>query len=286
METYYTIVKIAPSPSADDSLSIGLLLRDHSGFRFLFSDNKKKAAKNLLYENGAVVDFLIKQIEQKIREINNELKRSSNELFGIPSLITSEYFSYLNNYSNGILQFSKPLLLNDQVSEEKFIKLFEILVDKLPIDNTKSVIRQEVKFIRTIEKKLISRVKDRVHTHVKIDSKNIQSMYYPFTMDCIGLNGDLVGAKSLPFTKSAQTLDTQISHYTNIITFLSISKNKKFENNHFFLIADEPADLNSPEHKIWVIIQKQILFKVINSEQSDIVAEVIEDTNAKKFLQV
>ena len=71
METYYSIVKIAPNPSAGDSLSIGLLLRDLSGFRLHFSENKKKAAKHLLYENGDVVDFLVKQVEHKIKEINH-----------------------------------------------------------------------------------------------------------------------------------------------------------------------------------------------------------------------
>lgn len=286
METYYSIVKIAPNPSAGDSLSIGLLLRDLSGFRLHFSENKKKAAKHLLYENGDVVDFLVKQVEHKIKEINKDLKKHKNELFSIPTLINSDYFSYLHNYSNGILQFSKPAMLDDEVNTEKFMKLFEILVDKLPLEENKSIEIKEQKFIRTIERKLISRVKDQVHTHIKIDNKTIQSMYYQFEIDCIGLNGAFVGAKSLPFTKSPQTLDTQISHYTNLITFLSISRKKEYEKNHFYLIADEPAAINSPEHKIWDSIQKQNLFKVINSEQSDTVAQVIEETKAKKFLEV
>lgn len=284
METYYSIIKIAPNPTAGDSLSIGLLLCDHSGFRSHFSDNKKKAAKHLLYENGDVVDFVVKQVVQKINEVNKDLKQNKNKLFNLPHLISSEYFSYLNNYSNGILQFGKPTMLKDEVTTEKFLKLFEILVDKLPVEETNLIEKKEQKFIRTIEKKLISRVKDQVHTHVKIDNKVIQSMYYHFEMDCIGLNGVFVGAKSLLFTKSHQTLDTQISHYTNLITFLSISKDKKFDKNHFYLIADEPNNIDSHEHKIWESIQKQNLFKVINSEQSDTVAKDIEETGAKKFL--
>lgn len=206
-------------------------------------------------------------------------------LFDTPWLITSDYFSYLNNYCNGILQFGKPaMLLEDETSQEKFMKLFEILVDKLPIEENRSIEAKEKKFIRTIEKKLINRVKGKVHTHVKIDNKTIESMYYQFEIDCIGVNGAFVGAKSLPFTKAPQTLDMQISHYTNLITFLSISRKKEFAKNHFYLIADEPAVADSPEHKIWDSIQKQNLFKVIGSEQSDAVAQVIEETQAKKFL--
>lgn len=284
METYYSIVKIAPNPSAGDSLSVGLILRNRSGFRFHFSDRKTKAAKQLLYENGEAVDFIVKQIAQTIKEINKELPKHS-ELFSAPSLITSDYFSYLNNYCNGILQFGKPaMLLDDEVSQEKFMKLFEVLVDKEPIEESRSIEAKEKKFIRTIERKLINRVKDKVHTHIKIDNKTIESMYYQFEIDCIGINVAFVGAKSLPFTKSPQTLDMQISHYTNLITFLSVSRKKEFAENHFYLIADEPATVGSPEHKIWDSIQKQSLFKVINSEQSDVVAQVIEETQAKKFL--
>lgn len=63
-----------------------------------------------------VVDFLVKQVEHKIKEINKDLKKHKNELFSIPTLINSDYFSYLHNYSNGILQFSKPAMLDDEVN--------------------------------------------------------------------------------------------------------------------------------------------------------------------------
>ena len=285
METFYSIIKLAPNPSGGDSLSNGLLLHDHSGFRLLFSENKKKAAKHLLYNNGGIVEFLTRQIEQKIQELNEELNHNEFKLINIPNLINSEYFSYLSNYCNGVLQFSKPTLIYDQMNSEKFNKLFEILIDRLPVDKIENDEIERIKFTQTIESKLISRIKDKVHTHLKLDNKAIESMYYQFEIDCIGLNGALVGAKSLQFSMSSHTLDTQISHYTNLITLLSLSRNLPLRNNNFFIIADEP-DLNSPEHNIWVSIQKQPTFKVINSEQSDSVAQIIEDTDATKFLDV
>jgi len=285
METFYSIIRLAPNPSGGDSLSIGLLLRDFSGFRVLFSENKKKAAKSLLYNNGGIVEFITRQIEQKVQELNEEIKQNESKLNNIPNLINSEYFSYLNNYSNGVLQFSKPTLLNDQIDSDKFKKLFEILVDKLAVDKIDNYDTKRIEFNQTIESKLISRIKDKVHTHLKLDNKAIESMYYQFEIDCIGLNGALVGAKSLHFSMSSHTLDTQISHYTNLITLLSLSHDLPLRDNNFFIIADEP-EINSPEHKIWVSIQKQPTFKVINSEQSDRVAQIIEETNATKFLDV
>jgi hypothetical protein len=286
METYYSIIKIAPNPSAGDSLAIGLLLRDRNGFRIHFSDNRKKAVKHLLYQNSEVVEFIAKQIEQRVKELNAELHEHRGEMFSIASLIKSQYFTYLNKYSNGILQFSMPGLINDNdITETKFFKLFELLIDKLPADEQKSNVPSEERFLNIVKKKLITRVENRVHTNVKIDNKSVPSLYYHFEMDCIGLNGAFVGAKSLQFTKTHQTLDKEISHYANLITVLSLSNNKDISKNNFYLIAEEPAGINSKEHELWDNIQKQLLFKVIDPQQSNKVAEIIERTNAQKFLE-
>ena len=48
METFYTIIKIAPNPISGDNLSIGLLLRNSERFWLHFSDEKKAVAKRLL----------------------------------------------------------------------------------------------------------------------------------------------------------------------------------------------------------------------------------------------
>jgi hypothetical protein len=104
-------------------------------------------------------------------------------------------------------------------------------------------------------------------------------------MDCIGLNGAFVGAKSIPFNKSVPTLDKDISHYIALISLLSTKYNKDVKNNNFFLIANEPSVINSPEHNTWENIINNPLFKVVNSEQVNTIAETVEKTKAKTFLK-
>ena len=286
MQTFYTIIKIAPNTMTDDCLSIGLLVCDGSKYWLQFSEDRKNASKRLMDENASAVDFIVKQISLHIQKLNKEIIKSNTELFPLNSLLNSEYFSYLNNYSNGLLRFSKPSFLNDVINEEKFLKLFALLIDKNIERGPRVKDIANESFYAAINKNLIKKVEKKIHTKVNINSATLPAMYFQYEMDCIGLNGAFVGAKSIPFNKSVLTLDKEISHYIALISLLSTTYNKDVKNNNFFLIADEPAVINSPEYNTWENIINNPLFKVVNSEHVNIIVEKVEQTKAKTFLIV
>ncbi len=286
MQTFYTIIKIAPNTMTDDCLSIGLLVCDGSKYWLHFSEERKSTLKRLMDENADVVDFIVKQITLHIRKLNNEINKSNTALFPLNSLLNSEYFSYLNNYSNGLLRFSKPSFLNDVINKEKYLKLFALLVDKNIEREPKVKDTVNDRFYASINKNLIKKVEKKIHTKVKINSSTLPSMYFQYEMDCIGLNGSFVGAKSIPFNKSIQSLDKEISHYITLISLISTTYSKDVKKNNFFLIADEPTEISSPEHNTWENINKNPLFKVVNSEQVNTIAEKVKQTRAKTFLKV
>ena len=62
--------------------------------------------------------------------------------------------------------------------------------------------------------------------------------------------------------------------------------NKNLANNKFFLIADSPDTIkHTAETKFWNQLYKnESLFKLIPSNEVAMVAEVIETSNAQKFL--
>ena len=284
MQTFYTIIKIAPNTMTDDCLSIGLLVCDGSKYWLRFSEERKNASKRLIDENSDAVDFVVKQITSHIQNLNKEIIKSNSEFFHLNSLLDSTYFSYLNNYSNGLLRFSKPSFLNDVINKENFSKLYALLIDKNVERETKIKDTKNEKFYASINNNLIKKVENRIHTKININSSTLSSMYFQYEMDCIGLNGAFVGAKSILFNKSALTLDKDISHYIALISLFSTNYNKDIKKNNFFLIADEPTVIDSPEHNTWENIIKNPLFKVVNSEQVNIIAEKVEQTNAKTFL--
>lgn len=269
----------------DDCLSVGLLVCDGSKYWLRFSEARKSTLKHLMDENADVVDFIIKQITLHVQSLSNKIHKSDNNLFPLNSFLNSEFFNYLNKYSNGLLRFSKPSFLNDVISKEKFLKLFSLLIDKNIEGEPKLKNTLNEKFYATINKNLIEKVERKIHTKVKINSSILPSMYFQFEMDCIGLNGAFVGAKAIPFNKSIPSLDKEISHYIALISLLSTNYNRDVKNNNFFLIADEPSEISSPEHNTWENIIKNPLFKVVNSDQVNTIAEKVDSTNAKTFLE-
>jgi len=290
MKTFYSIIKIAPNPTAGDSLAIGLLVRDQERVWLRFSDRKKKAAKSLLDNEAEVVDFAVTQLLKQKNHINKQLESPQQVLFqsNIDKSFNADYFNYLSRYCNGLLQFSPVSTLKDNIlNQDKFDKLFQIFVDI--IEPEEPIVENDTKrkrFLKRIETKLIERVKDQVHTNININQNILPSLFFNINIDCIGLNGVFTGAKAIPFDQTKQTIDTHVSHYITLINTLVTKYGKKNDNNKFFLIADEPVDTGGDLHNFWEILRKRDEFKLIHSEQAGTVAELIESSQAHTFLPV
>ncbi len=287
MKSFYSLIKIAPNSLSDDNLTIGIILSDVNGFRFKFSKEKKQISKSLVSIDNSIIDFLELEIEKKIVETNLIIKKSKIELFDFEQVLSSSYFEYLSKYSNGILKFSKPNYIAGNINENQFLELYKLFVDSADEKLAKRVKAVDKVFYDRINTNLIERIKDRVHTNVKFDSNLIPTIT-SFDIDCIGLNGAFVGAKSLPFTQSKDVLQKSIQTYISVIAHLSKQENKNLADNSFFLIADSPtSNKNTAELKFWNQLYKnESLFKLIPSDEAALVAEIIEDRKAHTFLEL
>lgn len=285
MKQFYSIVKLSPNVVTQDSVAIGIILYDSSKFWHFFSTKKKNIVAKLLNNKATNISTLIKQIELKCNEINEE--KTGTNLIGIENKLTnSNYFDYLKNYANGLLQFSNPTPYFGAMDEDKFNQLVntlfneEIKTHRLETVELPTLISTEI-----IERKLINKVKDKVHTNYKLTKTQIPELFFStFEMDCIGLNGAFIGAKSLSFDKTKQTLDTNLGHYFTLISTLSSKYKKPLAENSFYLIAKEPQANASDEHKLWESVYKNELITVIDPEESNIVADLIFSKDAKTFL--
>jgi len=235
--------------------------------------------------DSSIIDFLELEIEKKINETNLNFKKTTLELFDFNQNLSSSYFDYLSKYSNGILKFSKPNYIAGDIDDSQFIELYKLFVDSTDISLQKKIKTIDKVFYDRINTNLIERIKDRVHINFKFDSNLIPTIT-TFDIDCIGLNGAFVGAKSLPFTQSKDVLQKTIQTYISVIAHLSKEKNKNLSDNNFFLIADSPtSSKNAAELKFWnQLYRNESLFKLIPSEESEMVAEIIEKREAHRFL--
>lgn len=283
MKSFYSILKLSPNIATEDSVAIGMLLFDGEKFRHYFSDKKKRLANNLLDDKNVNLNFIVDQIIEKCNTINSD-KEELKFFYKFDKISDIAYFDYLSNYSNGLVQFSKPQRLYDVINDSAFEKLINFLF-KEPIHESSIIADNDFTFSRDIiERNLINKVDKRVHTHYKFSPEVFPSIYFPFEIDCIGLNGSLIGAKSLSFDKSLQVIDKNISHYFTLLSSLTSKYNKSLKDNNFYLISEEPKKAGSKEHKLWESVHYNELISVIHPEESNIVADLIIEKNATKFL--
>ncbi|WP_396148538.1 hypothetical protein [Flavobacterium sp.] len=283
MKKFYTIIQLAPNKAAGDTVAIGMLLFDGSKLKYYISDKKKNIALKLLNDKNVDIDFFIKQITNKCDIINNDIDESN--LFNKYDKISdASYINYLSNYSNGLLQFSKPTVFFDEVDDFKFNNLINLFFNETMFKN-EIVVHNEINIEAIVQNELIEKVNNKIHTNYKFTPNNLNSIYFPFEMDCIGLNGSLIGAKSMSFEKSKTTLDKNLSHYFTLISMLSSKYNKSLKDNKFYLITEEPSEIGSEEHIVWESIIKNELVTLIHPEQSNIVVDLVFEKNAGKFLE-
>src|SRR5690554_6512094 len=129
MKSFYSILKLSPNIATEDSIAIGLLLFDGENFRTYISPGKKRLANKLLDDKNLSLNFIIGQIIEKCDELNND-KKDLQFIYKSERFTDISYFEYLSNYSNGIIQFSKPNVLYNKVDESEFKKLIELLFNE------------------------------------------------------------------------------------------------------------------------------------------------------------
>lgn len=281
MKGFYSIIKFAPNILTEDCISIGMIFFNGKSFQFFVSSKKKSLAKSVSSDKSIDLNFLSGQIEKKINALNDEMQ-DQNLGFDLRKFSTPQYFEYLHRYSNGVLQFSSPKTINVSTNVDYFQDLVKSFFNEGFEVKTVRVKSEVEKYREIIKSRLIDRVEERVHTYYQFSPEKNPSIYFNFEIDCIGQNGAMVGAKALPFDKS--TLDKDISHYFALISTLSDQQGKFLRDNSFYLISREPDNVSSKEHKVWESILENQLIRVIDPEESDLVAEQIEERNAKKFL--
>jgi hypothetical protein len=282
MHSFYSLIQISPNVAVGDRLSVGLVFFDGEQFQIYISQQKRKIAERLINDKNVNIKSILDQFSRKCIELNKELKL--DQLFDtIPQWTNSSYFSYLSSYSNGLIQFSEPKVYISSNQEDEFLKLASMLLnehDQQSIISTTEISHS----MRTIEEKLINRVNNKVHTHYRFESARYPSIHFNYNMDCIGMNGSLVGAKSFEFDQSEQTLKSKMSNYYALILILSLQHHKNIEENNFYLLSREPSLVDSLEHKLWENAVKNNLIQVLDPEESFKVAEIIEENQAHKFL--
>ncbi len=282
MKSFYSIISISPNSNAHERLSLGIIASNGKRLFFKSSKRKKNLINSLLGDSSKIIDFVIKELTDKIEETNKLNQERAKGLFELNELLDGEYFNYLKNYSNGLLLFSDANYIATELNTSLINQLFKLYVDSASLQDRESK-KSDRNFKTKIESNLLSKVSTQVHTNLKVEPKIVPSISSSFDLDCIGKNGSIISAKSLLFSSSMPTITKEIGNYFNVMYHFS-NRYSKGQDNQMFLIADEPTKENKDQKKYFNNLRKDSLVKLISSDEAEKVAYEIEKSGAQTFL--
>ena len=287
---FYTLLRVVPNPASGESVVVGLVLFD--GERHFVKVSVRKLGLSVLLARHAEasIRFGVRQLESRVEQDTaaRRLALAAGEMPDLARLVQPTDWDYLSRYMNGLVQVDAPqpvMLFEGEDALMVFNQLYENLVtaNELP-----KRVRKPQGLLRAPVRSLIQRVKPQVHTNIVLTPKMLPDLFFNLRLDCVGMNGSLIGAHSLPLEELS--IGTLQQHYSEC-RFALKSLNQHYKprnsaNNKLYLLADEPDPVaDADKHKFWQAIQGDTMLRVLRTDEAEMVADQIEETGAKVFLK-
>ena len=131
MRTHYSIISASIRPEIGERLAIGLLLLGKEEIFFQFSKDKINILKGLIKDDAyKFFKESLKQITNVVDTENNKKSMLFTESGFINSTFSKGYLEYLSRYSNNLLNFTTPRIIDLPATKELFISLFRKYIDE------------------------------------------------------------------------------------------------------------------------------------------------------------
>ena len=266
MKSHYTIISAVIRPEIQEKITIGLLLVSTNGLFFLCSKNKLSVVRSLI--DKSLYKYLSDSIRQIDQAIYKETTNKGTIFIESPHDIqfSEGYLSYLNRYSNNLINFSAPFQIDRNADQQLFGFLFSKYVDatEIPQKRTKSV--------DAVKSEFFPQVKPYYNTEKEVGISEIPNLLMPVNVDMIGKNEVPVFAQLIDFERQHLNF---IQQDVSVLEFLFSA----FEGEHpkSFMIAGEPEKAAYPKaHDAWNSLRKWNKTEYVALDEIDKVREYAE----------
>ena len=283
MNTYYSIVFAQIRPSINEKVSVGLLLFNEKSAVFSFSKSKLNFLKKLIPENSiTLLKEYIKGIEKSLSDHSKNIIKYQNSIFCIDHLNNTEfskaYIDYLSNYSNNLVSFSTPAVIDIDVSNESFANLYRLFIEET-VDIKHNL---SIDLINTAKNTLIKKVSNYVNIDVSISSLEIPELkkpklIFPKSIDIIGKNGKYFLGQFVDFNKKIDILRANISYDYNFVNEL-----KDIQNS--YLIGVQPDKDKATNNEYWDDVKDYPLIKLVPIDELSKLEDQIIENQVKPIL--
>ena len=285
MKSLLSIIYLQTNTTSGEKIGAGLLAVSESEIFFKVSEQKLKLSAKLSTADvlkHAELSFAL--INNKVVENNKESK--SHSLLKNDSLFTKEYITYLNKYSQGLIQFDAPKSYAGTIDKKIFKNLFQQFIGVWEEkDDTEN---KHTQFHTVIKKKLNKPVfKEKTDINYTLDPQKIEGLLKPQDITLISKNGNVLAAQAIDFSYSEEVITKHTYEFEVIINCLEKlipqNKNKK-QAGSYTLLFNKP-EKNSPQEKLLNDIKKT-KSAIMNIEEAGYLTELenkLQKDNYNKF---
>jgi hypothetical protein len=285
MKTFLSLLSIKTNNFSDEKVVVGLLAVSSEQIFYSYSKVKLKAVSKISNEENlsSFAETILNQIQKKINKIDKEVIIQQTKLYQKNKFFSDEYFSYLSDYNNGVLNFSKPYEINYNFNTKDFEKYFKNFVGDILNSEVK---KEKITFSKKIKPYFKKEgLDEKADINYTLNSSDFKGILKDFQMPLITKNGNINALQVIDFSMHPNTIthnlyETKIA-YEALCSF-SPSINSSVDKIN---VAFEEPELKSEQYKLLDLALKEYkdVFKFITSDKVDSLTDKILNSDNKKF---
>ncbi|MFJ1377417.1 hypothetical protein ACILPE_03975 [Capnocytophaga canimorsus] len=277
MKTLLCPIYLSTNVLSDDRFSIGLIMANNDVLFFNYSERKLEKVKHLFSnESYLVIKNYLKTLYRSFYAEDNNILFSKKEL--LQNWVNKSYLSYLEKYTNNLVQFSKTIQVDIELTEVVFKKYFEMYVFPYPerTENTrKADILKKTQVVNFYEK-----VQEYVNLDREILSSEIENLLVNTKVNFIGKNNVPTAGNLLNLQNNIQGIENTVSKFISLTKTLDINENTK---GQYYLIGEEPDKKLSENHSLWQQLRDTNLVKYVELSEIEQINEYFVSHDVKPY---
>jgi hypothetical protein len=143
MKTFLSILSVKTNSFSNEKIVIGLLAVSANQVHFGYSKSKIKLLNKFSTDQdmSSFVISLLNQIKLTVSTTNQELGKLQESLLVGKSNFSEDYFNHLNTFNNGVLNFSKPVDVNYDFTENDYSKYYLNFIGEPYVSDKKATVK-------------------------------------------------------------------------------------------------------------------------------------------------
>lgn len=281
MKTLFSILYVPINAALDEKVSIGLLMFNEEQHFFKYSATKLLAIKGLLdSESNTILKTYLRTLE---KELNNNAQ-SVEDLFGLDKTlkanwVNSSYISYLSKYSNNLVQFSEAKMIDIELGNSNFKRVFEKYIfqydEAVSEDNSCDIYKK-------VKTKLYPNIIGKVNVDRIVTPNDFKNLIAPLEVNFIGVNGVPVAGQAINFEKQHYNLENDVTRFVALTKALELDGQK---DGKYFVLGREPKVNHDKNHLMWQQIRDSDFLEFVDIDEIGIVEDYINDKHVKPFFK-